>query len=165
MLARQPWLEHHYPTVNAAQAERPSDVKAWLVHRRVIYINVSVPKVPFRDRQAELFERIKILKRRISGNKRQIAQVSRLDGLPTALHWLVPPGDRAPEWKHELHRQLHQPTDQDDDQDVFAPGARLGIKSLRAYGVDPQLCDELQRGERYQLERLPAPFARNNYGS
>jgi hypothetical protein len=35
----------------------------------------------------------------------------------------------------------------------------------RPCGVDNDLCDKVERGERYQLVRQPQPFARNNYGS
>lgn len=165
MLQRQPWLEHHYTATSAADAERPSDIKFYLAQRRDIYINVPVQKNKFVNRMDALFERVKLLRRRIKGERRTIMQFQRLDGSPTALHWVVPPAANAAAWKHELHQSLHQPTQLDDENDVYAPGARLDVSALRAFGIDPDLCDEVERGERYQLERQPLPFARGNYGS
>ena len=85
--------------------------------------------------------------------------------MPTALHWVVPPAADAPGWQQELHAALHQPTSLDDSNDVFKPGARLDVPAPRKMGFEKALCDELEKGERYQLERPPAPFERNNYGS
>jgi hypothetical protein len=124
-----------------------------------------VQKNKFVNRMDALFERVKLLRRRIKGERRTVMQFHRLNGSPTALHWVVPPAANAAGWKHELHRALHQPTQLDDEHDVYAPGARLDVSALRAFGVDTDLCDEVERGERYQLVRQPQPFARNNYGS
>ena len=165
MLKRQPWLETHSPSAPAAQAERPADVKSYLVQRRDIYINVPVPKVPFRNGQAEMLKRFSFAKQTINGMKRNILTVNRRDGLPTALHWVVPPAADAPGWQHDLHNALHQPTSLDDSNDVFASGARLDVPSLRRMGFEKELCDELEHGESYQLERKPEAFERNNYGS
>jgi hypothetical protein len=165
MYERQPWLDSHVPSTSADKAERPSDIKAYLVQRRNIYINCPVPKVPFRNNHAIMLNRFHIAKRTIRNVKRKIIKVQRLDGLPTALHWVVPPAADAPSWQQELHRALHQPTSLDNSNDVFSPGARLDVDSLRKLGFEPALCDELENGERYQLERQPKPFERNNYGS
>ena len=165
MLQRQPWLEHHYTATSASDAERPSDIKFYLAQRRDIYINVPVQKNKFVNRMDALFERVKLLRRRIKGERQTVMRFHRLNGSPTALHWVVPPAANAAGWKHELHRALHQPTQLDDEHDVYAPGARLDVSALRAFGVDTDLCDEVERGERYQLVRQPQPFARNNYGS
>jgi hypothetical protein len=169
MLKRQPWLATHEPSVPASQAERPADVKAYLVQRRLVHINCPAPKVPFRkpfrDGQSELLERFHLAKRTINGARRKLLTVSRLDGLPTALRWVVPPVADAPAWQHELHSALHQPTSRDDAHDVFSPGARLDVPSLRRLGFEPALCDEIEKGEKYQFDTLPGSFSRDNYGS
>jgi hypothetical protein len=59
MFKRQPWLDTYMPSAPAAQADRPADIKAYLVQRRAIYINVPVPKVAFRNGQLEMLKRFK----------------------------------------------------------------------------------------------------------
>ena len=164
MMKRQPWLEKHYASTGAAGAERPSDIKYYFAQRSLFYINVPVPIIKFRNEQFELFDRVKLLRRTIAGHRRTVLQVRRLDGLPTALHWVVPFPEHAPSWKHEMHTALQQPTQQDDNNDVF-PGARLDVSQLLNHSVDPELCKEILQGELYQFDTLPASFARNNYGS
>jgi hypothetical protein len=72
ILRRQPWLEHHYTATSASDAERPSDIKFYLAQRRDIYINVPVKKNKFVNRMDALFERVKLLRRRIKGERRSV---------------------------------------------------------------------------------------------
>ena len=165
MKSRQPWLDSHRPSVPAGTAERPSDIKAYLVQRSSVYISCPCPKIPFRQSYFQLLDRIHMAKRKVDDARRDVISVKRLNGLPTALHWTVPPSPSSPRWMHELHRAVSQPTDRDDVNDVFQPGARLDVPSLRKLGFSTKLCDELETGEQYDLLRLPDPFERGNYGS
>ena len=164
MLSRQPELRSHRPRVPFSAAERPSDIKAYLVERTALHINCPCPKIKFTSSDQQFWDRCCLIKKQISGSRRSVLKVTSCDGSP-ALHWVVPPPASAPAWEHHLFKGLHQPTQNDNLHDVVAAASRLYVNKLRSYGVDESLCEELEQGERYQLESPPPAHYRDNYMS
>ena len=120
-------------------------------------------KIVTADRDAvplELEHRVFVRRQQFMGEKCNYLVVTTACGTRNLLTWRIPK-----DALEEARLALRQSTVDDSLQNLYEKAARLDVTKMRELGFDEQLCKDVERGERYDLQECPAPFYRGNYGS